>query len=108
MDTTDGDAMTGQPVVLINAFEVPEGRDDEFLEAWQRAADALKGQDGYLTAHLHRSLAPNADFRFVNVALWESAEAFTAATSRPEFRAKTPPFPFHPALYEVVREADRA
>jgi len=65
-------------------------------------------EDGYLTAHLHRSLASNADFRFVNVALWESAEAFTAATSRPEFRAKTPPFPFHPALYEVVREADRA
>ena len=100
--------MTGQPVVLINAFEVPEDRDDEFLEAWQRAADDLRGQDGYLTAHLHRSLASNADFRFVNVALWESAEAFTAATSRPEFRAKTPPFPFHPALYEVVREADRA
>ena len=92
------------PVTLINPFEVPEGRDEEFLAAWDGARDFLKTQDGYLSTRLHRSLAPGADFRFVNVAQWASAEAFRAATARPEFRDQAIPFPFHAALYEVVRE----
>lgn len=96
--------MTQQPIVLINAFEVPDGQDDDFLDRWQRAADALRSQPGYLSTRLHRSLAPDADFRFVNVARWESPESFRAATSAPGFRQVAMPYRFHPALYRVVRE----
>jgi heme-degrading monooxygenase HmoA len=64
--------MQREPVVLINAFEVPEGEDDAFLRGWDRTREFLSTQDGYLSTRLHRSLAPGADFRFVNVALWES------------------------------------
>lgn len=91
-------------VVLINAFEVPEGQDDAFLEGWERARTFLSTQPGYLSTRLHRSLAPTADFRFVNVALWASAQAFQAAISEPEFANASIPFPFHASLYEVVRE----
>jgi len=98
--------MANDPVILINAFEVPEGQDDEFLASWERSRDFLRKQPGYLTTRLHRSLAPDADFRYVNVARWESAAAFRAATAQPEFRAQTPPYRFHAALYEVVREDD--
>lgn len=99
--------MNPEPVVLINAFEVPEGEDEAFLQSWERARDFLATQDGYLSTRLHRSLSPTADFRFVNVALWQSGEAFRVATSRPEFRNAPVPFPFHASLYEVVREDER-
>jgi heme oxygenase (mycobilin-producing) len=99
--------MNAEPVVLINAFEVPEGEDEAFLEGWERAREILSTQEGYLSTKLHRSLSPTADFRFVNIALWESAQAFQAATSQPEFRKAAAPYPFHAALYEVVREDER-
>jgi len=92
------------PVILINVFEVPEGDDEQFLASWERSRDVLRKQPGYLSTKLHRSLAPNADFRYINVAQWESADAFRSATAQPEFRAQTPPYRFHAALYEVVRE----
>jgi hypothetical protein len=44
----------------------------------------LGAQDGYRSTALHRSLGPDAEFRFVNVAEWASAAAFQAATSHPE------------------------
>lgn len=94
--------MTDDSVVLINAFEVPESSDEAFLEAWERSRAFLSTQEGYLSTHLHRSLRPDADFRFVNVARWESAKAFGAATSQPEFRESGMPFPFHASVYEVL------
>jgi heme-degrading monooxygenase HmoA len=99
--------MQPEPVVLINAFEVPEGEDEAFLKGWERTRAFLSAQEGYLSTKLHRSLAPDADFRFVNVALWESEQAFRDATSQPEFRNAPVPFRFHASLNEVVREDER-
>jgi heme oxygenase (mycobilin-producing) len=96
-----------EPVVLINAFEVPEGADDAFLHGWERSREFLSTQEGYLSTRLHRSLAPEAEFRFVNVARWRSEQAFRAATARPWFKNARVPFAFHAALYEVVREDAR-
>ena len=92
-------------VILINPFEVPEGTDDEqFLSGWQRAADYMREQPGFVNSRLHRALAPDARFRFINVAEWESPQAFQAAVTSDEFReiAKDAG-PSSPALYEVVR-----
>jgi heme-degrading monooxygenase HmoA len=99
--------MQSEPVVLINAFEVPEGEDETFLQGWERTRELLSTQEGYLSTRLRRSLAPDADFRFVNVARWKSEQAFRDATSQPQFRNATVPFPFHASLYEVVREDER-
>jgi heme-degrading monooxygenase HmoA len=92
-------------VILINPFELPEGADDEeFLGGWQRAADYLSGQPGFVSTRLHRALAPDARFRFVNIAEWESPQQFQAAVGSDEFReiAKGAG-PGSPSLYEVVR-----
>jgi len=96
--------MNAEPVVLINAFEVPEGQDEAFLQAWERTREFLAEQEGYVSTRLHRSLSPTADFRYVNVAVWQSPQAFQAAISQPGFREAPVPFPFHASLYEVVRE----
>jgi heme oxygenase (mycobilin-producing) len=93
-------------VVLINAFEVEEGRDEEFLARWRETGDHLRHQDGYISTRLHRSLDPKARFRFVNVAVWRSPEDFQRAVSSDEFArlAGRMTFPANPALYEVVAE----
>ena len=91
--------------VLINPFEVPEEvGDDRFLEGWGKAADYMQSRPGFVASRLHRAVSPNAKFRFVNVAEWESPQYFQAAVRSPEFQAMvadTPPG--YPALYEVVR-----
>ena len=99
--------MNPEPVVLINAFEVHDGQDEAFLAAWERTRAFLATQPGYLSTRLHRSLSPAADFRFVNVAVWQSPQAFQAATSQPGFTEAAIPFPFHASLYQAVHEDQR-
>ena len=93
-------------VVLINPFEVPAGREAEFVARWQEAADYLRRREGFISTRLHQSLDPAAAFRFVNVAEWESAEHFRRAVGTPEFQelARRMPFSGHPALYRISAE----
>ena len=92
-------------VILINPFEVPAGTDDdEFLRGWERAVEYMQRQPGFLNSRLHRALGPDARFRFINVAEWESPQDFQAALSSDEFRQiARGGAPGSPALYEVVR-----
>ncbi len=96
------------PVILINPFEVPEGKDDEFLIHWSELADRLRQEPGFTSTRLHKSLDPKAKFRYVNVAEWESREAFERATGKvidQEYRAKNRELiPWsNPALYEIIK-----
>lgn len=99
-------------ITLVNCFEIPSGREDEFFALWQQVNTYMRGKSGYLGHKLHRSLAPDARFRFVNVAQWASLEAFNAAhdagfrdlvsqTAWSTFRS-------FPTLYEVVHEESSA
>jgi heme-degrading monooxygenase HmoA len=99
MDDTDG------AVVLINLFEVPSGADEGFVAGWEQARDFLQDQDGYLSTELHRSLSPEADFRFVNVGFYQSPQAFQAAVRHPDFQRAAAAIPYraHPGLYEPIR-----
>lgn len=97
-------------VTLVNCFEVPAGREEEFFALWQQVNNYMRGKKGYLGHKLHRSLAPDARYRFVNVARWSSAADFQAAhddgfralVSQPKWAA----FRSTPALYEVVHEGN--
>ena len=94
-------------VILINPFDVPTGKARECLEFWGKAADYMRRQPGFISTRLHRAISPEARFRLINVAEWESAEAFSAAIGSEEFKALTEPymkvFPHYPGLYEVIR-----
>jgi heme-degrading monooxygenase HmoA len=97
---------SGSHLVLINAFEVPDGQDDDFIRGWEAARDYLKDQPGYVDTSLHRAVAPGVDFRFVNVARWESAEHFRAALGSDGFQEASKglsQYSAHPGLYEVIR-----
>ena len=91
-------------IILINPFEVPAEAEDVFVDAWERAREFLKGQPGYIDTALHRALASDAEFRFINVAQWESPQTLQAAMAQPEFPGREMPFRAHPALYRVIRE----
>jgi heme-degrading monooxygenase HmoA len=92
-------------VILINPFEVAEGSsDEEFLRGWERAADYMRRQPGFVSTRLHRAVRPDARFRFVNVAEWASPQDFQVAVTSDEFREIAQGGqPGSPALYEVVR-----
>ena len=95
-----------EPLTLINSFEVPAGEADKFIAAWEKARDYLAAQPGYIDTALHRAVGPEADFQFVNIARWRSAEDFTAAIGSTGFResaAGLAGYPAHPGLYRTVR-----
>ena len=74
--------------VLINTFEVPAEREDEFLANWQRVADYVATQPGYVSTRLHRALSPDSRFRFVNVAEYESPKHFQDIAASAEFEGR--------------------
>jgi len=97
-------------VVLINSFEVPAGKEDDFTAAWQATAQFMARQPGYVSTRLHRALAGDARYRFVNVAEWASEQDCRAAVTDPGFRRTArglAEFPGLPGFYDVVY-ADQA
>jgi heme oxygenase (mycobilin-producing) len=96
--------------ILINPFEVPQGQEEEFLRHWHAAATQMRGAPGFISTRLHQSLNPQAKFRFINVAEWESPQHFQAAILTKAFQeiARKMPFAGYPALYQVIVEEGRA
>jgi heme-degrading monooxygenase HmoA len=100
-------AARAENVVLINLFEVPAGGEDAAVRLWDAARDFLARQPGYVSARLHRSVAPDARYPLVNVAEWSSIEAFQAATERMRHelgQAMPEGMRYTPGLYRVIRQ----
>ncbi len=95
-------------IVLVNTFEVEPGKEDAFFVAWKRVSAVMEARPGFIHTRLHRSTSGS---RFVNVAEWESMEAFAAAINSPEFREAAAPLRElgreSPTLYEVAYETAR-
>src|SRR5262245_40858920 len=79
------------PVILINKFNVRPEDADRLLQCWAADAAFLKTQPGYISAQLHRGIGGSCTF--LNYAVWESAEMFTNAISKPEFQSKMAEYP---------------
>ena len=92
------------PVVLINTFNVAPEDADRLLTVWAEDAAFMKRQPGFILTQLHRGIAGSATF--VNVAVWESAQALRAAFFSPEFQAHVGRYPegtvTRPHLFEKV------
>jgi heme-degrading monooxygenase HmoA len=102
-----GDHSVAGPVTLMNRFVVSPERDDAFHALWSRTSEYFRAQPGFISLRLHRAVSADAEYRWVNVATWESEVHFRAAHQSEEFRTVvTAPgweeFPSSPMLYEVV------
>jgi heme-degrading monooxygenase HmoA len=93
-------------VVLINVFSVLQGSEEQFIKVWTEALELMKNEPGFIDAKLHRSIDKDAKFQFINVAHWESAEAWKNAFSKPQLKAvgSQALFEQNPALYKVEVE----
>ncbi len=97
-------------VTLVNCFEIPAGREEEFFGLWQQVNAYMQTKPGYLGHKLHRGLSSETPFQFVNVAQWESPahfqaahdEGFQALVDRPEWAG----FHYRPGLYQVIHEGN--
>ena len=79
------------PVVLVNLFTLDRADESAFVDAWTHDAVFMKAQRGFISTQLHRAVGANATY--FNTAVWESVEAFSAAFSAPEFRARLADYP---------------
>ena len=97
-----------QTVILINPIEVPVGEEEQFLKAWLEAAEHMRHAPGFRSLRLHKSLDPQAKFRFVNVAEWESAQHWQEAVRTQPAKIKEAILQrwptAYPALYQVIVE----
>ena len=94
-------------VVLINPFEVPEGREEYALSFWEKVAAYMKKQPGFISTRLHKAVVPWARFLLINVAEWESIDHFESVMNSEEFKNLVGPYmeiyPHYPGLYEVIK-----
>ena len=93
-------------VTLINVFSVPEGMEKEAIRFWEKAAAFMQKQPGYISTALHKSITPDAQFELINLAKWESIEAFRQASHALRTQSGIKPLEglvANPALYTVIR-----
>ncbi len=106
-NTANTDNSKSEHIILINPFEVPEGKLKESIVYWEACRDFLKEQPGYISTKLHQSIKDNAKFELINVAVWESAKAFTEASQKMAKELGVPPtegLKANPSLYTIVSE----
>jgi len=72
------------PVVLVNIFHVTEGEIPALLGAWEKDANWMKQQPGFISTQMHRGIAGSTVF--MNYAVWESVAHFRAAFQHPDFK----------------------
>lgn len=102
LETADSDH-----IILINPFEVPQGKLEESITYWEACRDFLKKQPGYISTELHQSIKDNSRFQLINVAVWESTKAFTEASQKMAKELGVPPpeeLKANPSLYTIIRK----
>jgi heme-degrading monooxygenase HmoA len=96
------------PVVLINVFTVDAKDADVLLKAWERGANWMRQQPGYISTQLHRGIAGSAVF--LNYAVWESVAHFRQAFTHPDFTSALAAYPSSavaaPHLFEKIAVAN--
>ena len=64
-------------VTLVNLFTVPPEEEANFVARFKIMADRCEGLPGFVRTELHRNAGVgDPSYAFVNIAVWESAEAW--------------------------------
>jgi heme-degrading monooxygenase HmoA len=74
-------------VILINKFNVVQGKVEQFLKDWGEDATNFKQQPGFISAQLHKGIGKSSVF--INYAVWESMEHYKKAINKMLFRSKS-------------------
>jgi heme-degrading monooxygenase HmoA len=82
---------TADPVVLMNLFTVTEADIPALMSAWEKDANWMKQQPGFLSTQLHRAIG--GSHMFMNYAVWESVDSFRAAFTHADFVSALAAYP---------------
>jgi heme-degrading monooxygenase HmoA len=74
-------------VILINKFNVAQGKVEQFLKDWGEDATNFKQQPGFISAQLHKGIGKSSVF--INYAVWESMDHYKKAINKMLFRSKS-------------------
>ena len=74
-------------VILINKFNVAQGKVEQFLKDWGEDATNFKQQPGFISAQLHKGIGKSSVF--INYAVWESMEHSKKAVNKIVFRIQS-------------------
>ena len=74
-------------VILINKFNVAQGKVEQFLKDWGEDATNFKQQPGFISTQLHKGIGKSSVF--INYAVWESMEHYKKAVNKILFRSKS-------------------
>jgi heme-degrading monooxygenase HmoA len=74
-------------VTFINVFEIDRDDLETFTSGWRRLAGIMASAPGFRGAQLHEALSGETRFQLVNVARWDSEQAWRDAAANPEMRA---------------------
>jgi heme oxygenase (mycobilin-producing) len=67
-------------VTLVNLFTVPPEEEANFVDRFKAMAERCEGLAGFERTELHRNAGVgDPSYAFVNIAVWESAEAWRSA-----------------------------
>ena len=96
------------PVTLINVFTVPTGKEEEFVKWWQNVKADITKQPGFISGKFHRSIKPDSQFNFINVAIWENEavywNAYEKSVTPMKEKLRQLGVEMTPALYHVAFE----
>ena len=84
-------ATSVSPVVLVNVFTVDAADFDAVLVAWEKDANWMKRQPGFISTQLHRAIGGSCVL--LNYAVWESVDRFRAAFTHPDFVSALTAYP---------------
>ena len=92
------------PVALINPFVVPAEKEAEFLQAWNETTRHFSSNPGFIETHLHKNAGVgDGTFQYINIALWESAEAWNSTHGRYKPKEENiPGVKHHPGIFQEV------
>ncbi|MBV8884137.1 MAG: antibiotic biosynthesis monooxygenase [Chroococcidiopsidaceae cyanobacterium CP_BM_RX_35] len=92
------------PVALINPFVVPTDKEEEFLRAWNETTRVFSSTPGFIETHLHKNASVGVGrFQYINIAFWESADAWNSSRGsyKPE-EESIPGVEHYPGIFQEV------
>lgn len=99
-------------VTYINLFEIPAGKEEDFVGFYRRVNDYMSAKAGYLGNTMHRAREAGSRYGFVNVVRWESEEELHAAHDEGYLSLVRSPeaqeigMRFTPGCYDVIHQRE--
>jgi len=76
------------PFDFINLLEVPEDEMDQFVTDWKRRSAVMGQEAGFISADLEKSLLKDHKYQIINVAHWQSYNAWVDANNDDTYSKK--------------------